>query len=123
MESNLFPAYKIMALAPFKVKAILVDLNEFSSVVKRLQHSHSRHQKTTSNLIRIKLNGTLRFSTRFTLQRPLEGAMYIVHKPVVKFSGASQNIFLEISQNLMVLYKTIHKAFRIHKTLKINKTH
>ena len=44
--------------------------------------------------------------------------MYIVHKPVVKFSGASQNSFLEISQNLMVLYKTIHKAFRIHKTLK-----
>ena len=43
-----------------------------------------------------------------------------VHKPMVKFSGASQIFFLCVCKFLKqidVLDKTIHKAFRIHKTL------
>ena len=32
---------------------VLVDLNEFSSIFWKVQHSHSRYQKTTSNLLRI----------------------------------------------------------------------
>ena len=35
-----------------KFKAIvLVDLNEFPSIFQKVQHSHSRDQKTTSNLL------------------------------------------------------------------------
>ena len=34
---------------------VLVDVNEFSKV----QHSHSRHQKTTSNLLKITLKDRL----------------------------------------------------------------
>ena len=36
---------------------VLVDFNEFSSVVWKVQHSHSRHQKTTSSLVKITLKG------------------------------------------------------------------
>ena len=35
---------------------VLVDLNEFSSVILKVQHSYSRHQKTTSNLLTITLD-------------------------------------------------------------------
>ena len=38
---------------------VLVDLNEFPSIFQKVQHSHSRQQKTTSNLIRINLKGIL----------------------------------------------------------------
>ena len=54
------------------IKAILVDLNEFSSVFKKMQHSHTRHL-TTSNLLRITVKCRLRFSNEW----PLEGAVYI----------------------------------------------
>ena len=52
---------------------VLVDLNEFSSIFQKVQHSHSRHLKTTSNLLRINLKGILKFNEIW----PLEGAMYI----------------------------------------------
>ena len=32
---------------------VLVDLNEFPSIFEKVQHSHARHHKTTSNLLRI----------------------------------------------------------------------
>ena len=51
---------------------VLVDLNEFSFNLLKVQHSHFRHQKTISNLLRIHLKGKLRFGTG----SPLEGAMY-----------------------------------------------
>ena len=38
-----------------------------------MKHSHSRHQKTTSNLLRIHVKGKCRFS----IGSPPEGAMYI----------------------------------------------
>ena len=55
------------------LKPLLVDLNEFPSIFQKVQHSHSRHQKTTSNLLRINLKGILKFNEIW----PLEGAMYI----------------------------------------------
>ena len=39
---------------------VLVDLNEFPSIFQKVQHSHSRHQKTTSTLLRINLKGKLK---------------------------------------------------------------
>ena len=52
---------------------VLVDLNEFPSFFQKVWHSHSRHQKTTSNLLRINLNDILKFNEIW----PLEGAMYV----------------------------------------------
>ena len=52
---------------------VLVDLNEFSTILQKVQHSHCRHQKTTSNLLRIHLKGKSRFINSW----PLEGAMYV----------------------------------------------
>ena len=45
----------------------------FLKSFKKVQHSHSRHQETTSNLLRIHLQGKLMFGN----SSPLEGAMYI----------------------------------------------
>ena len=39
---------------------VLVDLNEVPSVFQTVQHSHSRHQKTISNFLRINLIGNLK---------------------------------------------------------------
>ena len=50
-----------------------MDLNEFPSIFQKVQHSHSRQQETTSNLLRIYLNCKLRFNNSW----PLEGAMNI----------------------------------------------
>ena len=55
------------------VGIVLVDLNEFPSIFQKVQHSHSRHQKTTSNLLRIHLKGIFKFNEIW----PLEGAMNI----------------------------------------------
>ena len=66
-------------------------LNEFPSIFQKVQHSYSRHQKTTSNLRRVNLKGILKFNEIW----PLEGAM-------VGFSGASRkfNFFAIFSENL-----------------------
>ena len=58
-------------LKPYSI--VLVDLNEYPSIFQKVQDSHSRHQKTTSNLLRINLKGILQFNEIW----PLEGAMYI----------------------------------------------
>ena len=50
-----------------------MDWNEFPPIFQKVQHSHSRHHKTTSNLLRIDLKGILKFNEIL----PLEGAMYI----------------------------------------------
>ena len=62
---------------------VLVDLNEFSSIFLIVQHSHSRHKITTSNLCRINLkaNWGLITTTRGSY----------VHKPTVKFLEVSPN--------------------------------
>ena len=36
---------------------VLVDFKEFTSIFQKVQHFHSRHQKTTSHLLRINLKG------------------------------------------------------------------
>ena len=61
----------------------------FSSINWKMQHSHSRHQKTTSNFLRI------------TIEKAGWGsAMNNVHKPMVKLSGAPNELFLQILQNI-----------------------
>ena len=52
---------------------LLVDLKEFPSVFQKMQHSNARHQKSTSNLLRIKLKGILMLNKIW----PQDGAMYI----------------------------------------------
>ena len=52
---------------------VLVDLNKVSSIIWKVQQSHSRCQKTTSNLLGITLKGRLRVSN----EQSSEGAMYI----------------------------------------------
>ena len=69
-----------------KAIVVLVDLNEFPSVFQKVQHSHSRHQKTTSNLPRINSKGILKFNEIW----PLEGAMYI--SSMVELSGAPRKV-------------------------------
>ena len=56
-----------------KYSTVLADLNEFSSIFCKRQHSHSRHQKTISNLHRIISQGRLRVSNK----KSLEGALYM----------------------------------------------
>ena len=71
-----FNVHVYMFSAQFSVElnhVLKLDWNEFSSVFWKVQHSHSRHQKTTSNLYRINLKGRLRVSNEWSL----EGAMYI----------------------------------------------
>ena len=64
------------------VHFIVFIFGGFPSIFQKVQHSHSRHQKTTSNLPRINLKGILQFNEIW----PQEGAMYIT---IVEFSGAS----------------------------------
>ena len=52
---------------------VLVDWNDLSSIFWEVHHSHSRHQKTTSNLLRINVKGKLRFNHSW----PLEGIVCI----------------------------------------------
>ena len=99
-----------------------MDWNDFSSVFWKVQHSHSRHQKTTSNLVRLILRGRLKVSNEWSLK----GAMAlctltydIILGGILHFLFVCVCKFLKI---LMVLDKTIHKAFRIHKTLKTQPT-
>ena len=77
------------------------------------------HMLLTSNLPRSTFKGRLRVSNEWSHRGSY------VHKPMIKFSVPSPwNDFFFVtnfSTLLMVSVKTIHKAFRIHKTL--NKTH
>ena len=80
-----------------------------------MQHSHPRHQKTTSNLLRINLKGTILFHQWMTTRGSY------VHKHTLKFWGASSKFyFFPFLKMLMVSDKAIHKAFRIHKTLTVD---
>ena len=92
---------------------VLVDSNEFSLIFWKVQHSHSRHQKTTSHLLRINLKGKVRFNNKW----PLEGAMYINLRSNFRGHPEMLVFFLQFTQNIDVSDKSIHKAFRIHKTL------
>ena len=64
----------ISCLCQWLYSTVLVDLNECPSIFQKVQHSHSRHQKTTSNLLRINLKGIV---VKFNEIWPIEGAMYI----------------------------------------------
>ena len=83
---------------------VLVDFNEFPSIFQKVQHYHSRHQKTSSNLLRINLKGILKFNRIW----PIEGAMCITL--MVEFSGHPENV--SFMRKLMVSDKKNHRAFR-----------
>ena len=86
------------------------------SIYQNVQHSLSRHQKTTSNLLRINLKGKLKFNHSW----PLEGAMYITLWK--NFRGHPKNVsFVHFLKILMVSDKTIHKAFRTHTNVQLCK--
>ena len=86
----------------------MVDLNEFPSIFQKVQHSHSRHQKTTSNLLRINLKCILKCNEIW----PLEGAMYITLWYRI-FGGIPKMLVLyNFLRKLMVSDKKIHRAFR-----------
>ena len=64
--------------------SLLVDWNEFPSIFHKVQHFHSRHQKTSSNLLRTNVNSKLRLNKIW----PLEEAS--VHNSMARYSGASR---------------------------------
>ena len=66
------------------------------SSIFKVQYSHSRQQKTTSNFLRITLKGRLG-SQQWMIT---SGSYMYVHKPMVKFSGASlKKSFANISKH------------------------
>ena len=96
----------------FRHTIVLVDLDEFPSIFQKVQHFHSRYQKTTSTLLRINLKGKFIFNHSW----PGEGAIYIT---MVKIFGGILKMlvlcnFLKI---LMVSDKMIHRVFRTLTTL------
>ena len=73
----------------------MVDLNEFSSIFQKVQHSHSRYQKTTSNLIRIN------FERQIKVQQNIATRGRYVHNSMVRFRGHPENVsFMQFSQNI-----------------------
>ena len=70
-----------------------------------MQHSHSRHQKTTSNPLGMNLKGKLKFINEW----PLEGAMYI--NLWKKIQGHSKFCFCNLLKIWTVSDKTVPKAF------------
>ena len=87
-------------------------LNEFPSIFQKVQHSYSRHQKTTSNLLRINLKGILKFNEIW----PLEGAIHTELYGRI-FRGHPQFFFFlcNFLRKLMVSDNNIHRAFRTHE--------
>ena len=86
-------------------------MNFHQSFEKRIIFMPDIRKQTQTSLE--SLNGRLRVSHEWSL----EGAMYIIHKPMVNFSGVSPP---KKSQDIDGTDKTIYKAFRIHE---INKAH
>ena len=68
---------------------VLVDLNEFSSIFQKVQHSHSRHQKTTS---KSQFKRQIKVWQWFTIR----GSYMYVHKPMVIFFGGMPPIFVVV---------------------------
>ena len=67
----------------------------FHQSFKKVEHSHSRHQKATTNLLRIDLKGKLSFNNSWQL----EGAN--LHNSMVNFRGHPKNVcFMQFSQNI-----------------------
>ena len=91
----------------------MVDLNEFSSIFWKVQHSHSR-QQTTSNLLRITLKSRLRINN----EQSLEGALYInlwgnYQEPLNKF--CSLQISIKNITRLLEFIKPNNKTKPIRK--------
>ena len=90
---DLHPSLGLIGLKSHSI--VLVDLNEFPSIFLKMQHSPSRHQKTTSNILRINLKAIFKFNEIWSL----EGAMYITLWQ--NFRGHPENIsFMQFSQKI-----------------------
>ena len=85
----------LSCLCQWLYSTVLVDLNECPSIFQKVQQSHSRHQKTTSNFLRINLKGILKFNEIWSI----EGAMYITLW--YNFRGLPKNVsFMQFSQEI-----------------------
>ena len=90
-KSNFLGLMKKLWLKAIVISIVLVQLNEFPSIFQKVQHAPSRHQKTTSNLLRIYLKGILKFNEIWSL----EGAtMYTVHIPRTELIGGMPNLLV-----------------------------
>ena len=90
-------------------------MNEFSSVFLKVQHSHSRHQKTTSDLLKLNLRGTFRFSN----ERPLSRWSY-VHEPIYmirKLSGHPDFFFKRKKKNewFQIFFTRLLEFIKLYK--------
>ena len=102
----------LQLLKPCGTHGVLVDLNEFSLIFWKVHHSHSRHQITNSNFLKIILKDRLWISNEWSL----EGATCMCKTYLVKFSGASPKCVLFWKfLKILVSDKTIHKLFKFIK--------
>ena len=101
---------------------VLLDLNEFSSIFCKVQHSQvlQTSQKIASNCLRITLIGRL----RVIIEQSLEGALYINIWQNSPGPPEKNLVSCKLLKIWMISDRTVHKAFRIHNILFfINKTH
>ena len=78
---------------------LTTDLNEFHQSLEKCSDFPSRHQKTTSNVHRITLNGKFGVSNEWSL----EGIMYNVKPmppPKKKKKKKKKNVFSQIPQSI-----------------------
>ena len=87
-------------------------MNEFPLIFQKVQHSHFRHQKGTSSLLRINLKGILKFNEIW----PWELCTQLYN---LGGGGGIPKIFsfMQFSQKIDGFWQNIHRAFRTHTTL------
>ena len=98
-----------------------MDLNEFPSIFQKVQHSHSRHQKTTPNLLRINLKGKLSFNHSWSNRGSYVQNWKLYGK---NFRGNPKNVsFTQFSQNIDGFRQNDSQPWLLELVLKsINKT-
>ena len=67
------PRKNMLSKSSYSHRTVLMDLNKFPSIFQKVQHSHSKHKKRTSNLLKFDLKGKLWFNKIW----PLEGGRFI----------------------------------------------
>ena len=91
--------------------------NEFPLIFQKVQHSHFRHQKTTSNLLRINLKGILKVQWNMATR-----GSYVHNCYGRIFGGIPKMLILcNFLRKFMASDEKIHRAFRTHTTVFILK--
>ena len=100
---------------------VLVEFNDFSSIFLKVHHSHSRHQKTTSVLLRIILKGGLKVSNvRKPMPIIIGGGELIIF--VCMCVGVCVCVCVQISQNLNGFLQKIQQGLLILPSQSLNKS-